>query len=263
MSAPVPGSAPLTVPLAVIDVTTYASVALPHLESAVTRNREVMERLVARLVADVQSGKSLLVFGSGHSGIFPMELYHRAGGASFVLPLFADYLLPTAGPPVVRLLERTPGAATVLLNRALPQPGEMLWLCSQSGINASVVDLALEAKKRGLFTVAFTSRAHSSAVASRHSSGKRLFEVCDETVDLGGAVGDAAIRVADADGGVQAGPLSSLGAILLGNSILVSAMAKLEQAGHRCVYTSVNTPEGEARNKKMEEWAARRDVLLR
>lgn len=243
-----------------INVGTYASSALPHLEASVERNRPVMERIAARIVEDVGQGRSLLVFGSGHSSLFPMELYHRAGGASFVIPIVADYLLPTAGPPVVRLFERTPGAATAILNRAEPRPGEMLWLCSQSGINGTVVDLALEAKKRGMFTVAFTSRAHSAAVPSRHPSGSRLFEVCDETVDLGGVVGDACVEVAP---GVKAGPLSSLGAIVLAHSILVSSMAELEARGVRCVYTSVNTPEGEARNRDIEREAARRDPLLR
>jgi uncharacterized phosphosugar-binding protein len=253
-----------------ITVQSYSQKALPHLQDAISRNLEVMERLRARLVGDVQGGRSLLVFGSGHSALFPMELYHRAGGASFVIPLVADYLLPTAGPPVVRLLERTAGAATPVLNLVEPKPGEMLWLASQSGINASVVDLALEARRRGLFTVAFTSRAHSSAVASRHSSGKRLFEVCDETVDLGGFRGDACVPLAEAGapageggGGLAAGPLSSLTAMLLGHSILVAACAELEAQGVRCVYTSVNTPEGEARNRGIEELAARRDILLR
>lgn len=250
-----------------IGVTSYSAAALPHLQGSVERNLAVMERLAGRLVADVQAGRSLLVFGSGHSAIFSMELYHRAGGASFVIPLVADYLLPTAGPPVVRLLERTPGAASVLLNRIEPRPGEMLWLCSQSGINASVVDLALEAKKRGLVTVAFTSRAHSEAVASRHASGKRLYEVCDETVDLGGYRGDACIAISEpggeGEGAVHAGPLSSLTAMLLGHSILVAACAELERRGVRCVYTSVNTPEGEARNRAIEEAASRRDALLR
>lgn len=246
-----------------INVTSYASVALPHLESLVERNSAVMQRLATRVVADVNKGRSLLVFGSGHSAIFPMELYHRAGGASFVIPLVADYLLPTAGPPVVRLLERTAGAASVLLNRAEPKKGEMLWLASQSGINGSVVDLAIEAGKRGLKTVAFTSVLHSSAVKSRHASGKRLFEVCDETVDLGGAVGDASLELGTQRDSLRVGPLSSLGAILMGHSILVAAMARLESQGVRCVYTSVNTPEGEARNREIEKIASKRDPLLR
>ncbi|MCM2279359.1 MAG: sugar isomerase domain-containing protein [Oligoflexia bacterium] len=241
------------------DVKSYAAAAIPHLSDAIERNSAVMERLASRLVADVKAGRSLLVFGSGHSAIFPLELYHRAGGASFVIPIVADYLMPQAGPPVVRVLERTPGVANMLLARARPMAGEMLWLSSQSGINAAVVDLALEAKKQGLVPVAFTSVAHSSAVKSRHPSGRRLFEVCDEVVDFGGRVGDAVVSVSR---DVVAGPLSTLTSVLLGHSIVVAASGRLEAQGIRCVYTSVNTPEGEARNRSLEERARERDVLL-
>src|SRR3954470_17143048 len=137
-----------------ISVLTYSGFALPHLSELIERNSDAMERLATRLVKDVKAGRDLLVFGSGHSSIFAMELYHRAGGPSFVLPLIADHLLPTAGPPVVRLLERTPGAATMLLDRYQARRGEMIWLCSQSGINSAIIDLAEEASKRGLHPVA-------------------------------------------------------------------------------------------------------------
>ena len=250
----------------VITVRSYAETALPHLERLISSNAAVMEELSNKIVADVEVGKSLLIFGSGHSSLFPMELYHRAGGASFIIPVVADFLMPSAGPSVVRALERTPGVATAILDRAQPVEGEMIWISSQSGINGAVVDLALEAKKRGLFTVAFTSRAHSAAVQSRHPSGKRLFEVCDRVVDLGGVVGDACVSItANVDGtdSVMAGPLSTLGSVFLGHSILVSACAALEQLGIRCTYTSVNTPEGEKRNRQIEAKAALRDYLLR
>jgi uncharacterized phosphosugar-binding protein len=242
------------------DVRAYSTQALPHLARVIENNLETMERLTTQIVNDVKAGKFLFVFGSGHSGMFPMELYHRAGGAFFIVPVVADYLLPSAGPPVVRLLERTPGAANMILNRAQPRAGEMIWLSSQSGINSAIVDLALDAKKRGLKTVAFTSKTHSAAVPPRHPSGKRLFEICDEVVDLGGAVGDAAVKISP---DVNAGPLSTLGSVILGHSILVAACARLEQAGIRCVYTSVNTPDGEKRNQTMEEIAMTRDYLLR
>jgi uncharacterized phosphosugar-binding protein len=246
--------------MAATGVRAYGGAAIPHLERILGANEAVMERLAARLAKDVRAGRSLFVFGSGHSAIFPMELYHRAGGASFVVPVVADYLLPTAGPPVVRAMERTPGVASAALRRAAPRRGETLWLASQSGINGAVVSLALEARKMGLRTVAFTSRAHSRAVESRHPSGKRLFEVCHDVVDLGGVVGDAAVNLGR---GVMAGPLSTLGSVFLGHSILVSACARLEAAGVRSVYTSVNTPAGERRNRAIEARAALRDPLLR
>ncbi len=243
-----------------VTVRSYGGVALPHLRLLVDRNEKAMARVSARLARDVRGGKSLFVFGSGHSGLFAMELYHRAGGASFVIPVVGDFLLPSAGPSVVRALERTSGVATPLLERAGARRGEMLWLMSQSGINGATVDLALEARKRGLHTVAFTSVVHSRAVPSRHASKRKLFEICDEVIDLGGKVGDASVPLGR---GVSAGPLSTIGAVLMGHSILVAACAALEKSGRRCVYTSVNTPAGEARNRAIEQHARKRDFLLR
>lgn len=240
-------------------VKAYAAASIPLLEGLIEKNARTMERLADRIVEDVKKGRSLFVFGSGHSAIFPMELYHRAGGASFVVPVIADYLMPTAGPSVVRVLERTPGSATPILHRAQMKKGEMLWLSSQSGINGAVVDAALEAKKLGLYTVAFTSVEHSRSVASRHPSGKRLFEVCDATIDFGGRKGDALVDLGDE---TRAGPFSTLASVLAGHSILVAACSRLEAQGVRCVYTSVNTPEGEKRNRAMESKASKRDPKL-
>ncbi|OFZ79233.1 MAG: hypothetical protein A2583_01090 [Bdellovibrionales bacterium RIFOXYD1_FULL_53_11] len=243
-----------------IDERTFGRVSIAHLEEVLEKNRLAARKIADRVVRDVKAGRLLFVFGSGHSAILSMELYHRAGGCSFVVPVVADYLLPTAGPPVVRTLERTPGAANSLLDRAGPRRGEMIWIVSQSGINGAVVEFALEASRRGLYTVAFTSLRHSRAVKSRHPSGKKLFQVCDAVLDLGGCVGDAAVQIT---GDSRAGPLSSLGAIFLAHSVLTYAAARLERAGRRCVYTSVNTPEGERRNKSLELKAAKRDPLLR
>ena len=243
-----------------MDFNRYGKQALPHLSSQLEANQVVMARVGKTLVAGVRGGKRLLVFGSGHSSVLAFEVYHRAGGPSFVQPLVADYLLPTAGPPVVRVMERTAGAANFLLSRAQAEPGEMIWMMSQSGINAAGVDMALAAKKAGLTVVGWTSRSHSQAVASRHASGKRLFEVCDEVIDLGGVKGDAALEIAP---DVRAGPLSTLTAVFLAHSLLVEVCGALESSGHRCVYTSVNTPEGELRNVELEKAAAVRDWLLR
>jgi uncharacterized phosphosugar-binding protein len=246
--------------LSKINLKSYSEIALPHLEAVLHKNLKVMNRLTRQLVKDVKAGKALFVFGSGHSAILPLELYHRAGGPSFLIPLVADYLLPTAGPPVVRLLERIPGSAQFLLDRAQPRSGEMLWLVSQSGINAAVVDLAIEAKRRNLRTVAFTSLTHSQAVDARHPSGKKLFEVCDQVVDWGGVTGDAALKISK---GVAVGPLSTLSGIFLAHSILSVVVAELQQLGIFCSYTSVNTSQGEKLNRRLEEVAKVRDPLLR
>ncbi len=238
----------------------YVKTSLQHLENQWGQNQPVAEKITSLLVENVKKGGTLWVAGSGHSGLFALEMYHRAGGASFVVPVVADFLMPNAGPPVVRILERTSGIAQTMLNRAAPRKGEMIWIASQSGINSVSVELALKAKEMGLFVVGFTSRVHSQAVESRHPSKKRLFELCDEVMDFGGYVGDASVEISD---GVKAGPLSNLTAVFMGHSILTEACRQLENSGTRCIYTSVNTPEGERRNVELERIAAERDPLLR
>lgn len=244
-----------------IDYTTYARTALPHLESCLSANADVSDRVMAGLEKSVLAGGRLFVGGSGHSTLFGMELYHRAGGPSFVRPVTPDYLIPTvSGPSAVRVLERSEGTLSVALKQAGARAGEMFWLCSQSGINRAVVDAALVAKQMGLHVVAFTSRKHSLSVESRHASGKRLCEIADDVIDLQGTVGDAAIEIAP---GVSAGPLSSLTSIFLAHSILLPVLSKIERSGRSVTYISVNTPEGERKNVALEKEAAVDDWRLR
>ncbi len=238
----------------------YSQQVLPHLEEMLARNEPVLASLTEQIVKNVFSGQTLFVFGSGHSSLFALEMYHRAGGPNFLIPVVSEALLPSSGPQLVRVFERTPEAANSLLRRAEPRKGEMLWIASQSGINAAVVDVALEAKRLKMQVVAFTSLEHSKKGTSRHASGKKLFEVADQVVDLGGVHGDAAVALSK---DVYAGPLSGITAIFLGHSILVGACAKLEEQGIRCVYTSVNTADGEKRNLDLERKASSRDPLLR
>ncbi|MBI2712090.1 MAG: sugar isomerase domain-containing protein [Bdellovibrio sp.] len=259
----------------------FANVALPHLEKVLRKNRPVLEKLANRLFRDIKKGHSLFGFGSGHSALVSMELFHRAGGPSFFVPMILDGLLPVSGPKVVRILERSSEAANVVLSRFQPKKGEMLWIFSQSGINSLAVELATQASAKGIYTVAFTSVKHSESVLSRHSSGKKLYQICDAVVDLGGRVGDAALDVLVEDlagprdkktkprsvsslrQATAVGSLSTLTGIFLAHSLLCKVMAQLEQKGIPCVYTSVNTPEGEKKNVELERAAALRDPRLR
>lgn len=241
----------------------YPQKVLELLPSVLQKNEPVLKRIASRVVEKVRAGNFLLVAGSGHSAIFAMELYHRAGGPSFVLPVVPEKVLPLFGPALAREAERKADSMLPALMRMKPKAGEMLWICSQSGINASIVELALEAKRLGLEVVAFTSVAHSSSVASRHSSGKKLMDASDEVVDLGGVPGDALIPLAGKATGLgSVGPFSTLSAMLQAHAILSEACLELEAAGTRCVYTSVNTAGGEQRNQELEAAASLRDDRL-
>ncbi len=241
-------------------VTRYWSVVEAHAKATLKQNESKIIQQSELLVSKVKAGGSLFIFGSGHSSIFAFELYHRAGGASFVVPMVADFLMPTTGPHVVRNLERQEGLVPAFLRRFDLSSKDVVWVLSQSGINAASVDCATFAKAQGAHVVAFTSLSHSQQVSSRHSSGKKLYECAHDTVDLGGVRGDAAITLSS---GVSIGPLSSLLAMTLGHTIVGLACETLESEGHSCVYTSVNTPEGESKNRLIEKQAGQRDSLLR
>src|SRR5438309_8480644 len=56
------------------------------------------------------------------------------------------------------------------------QLGDVLIIGSVSGTGWRLVELALQAKARGLTVIALTAPAHSGRLAPQHPSGKRLFE---------------------------------------------------------------------------------------
>ena len=94
-------------------------------------------------MADVAKGRSLFLYWQWSFGDFTQELYHRAGGASFIVPVAADYLLPTAGLPVVRVLSALRCCSD--LGEEQSREGRNDLIASQSGINGAVVECA-EAK---------------------------------------------------------------------------------------------------------------------
>ena len=71
----------------------------------------------------------------------------------------------------------------------------MVLIASNSGRNGAIVELALECRRRGIYSAAFTSRAHSMAVVSRHESGLRLLEVTDDVVDNHCPLGDGTVDI--------------------------------------------------------------------
>lgn len=79
----------------------------------------------------------------------------------------------------------------------------MLVIVSNSGRNALPVEMALEARGRGIATIAVTSLEHSRAVAPRRPGGQRLYEICDVVIDNCGVAGDAAVELEGACGRVR------------------------------------------------------------
>lgn len=157
-----------------------------------TANDEA-ERIVAagRLVADtVAAGGVVHTFGSGHSALVAAEPVGRSGSLA-PLNQIVDRTQDLA--------ERLPGYGHTLAEFYDQQyglrSGETLLVVSNSGVNPLGIELAQEARQRGLKVVAITNLAQSRRQVSRHPSGLRLFELADVTLDNHAPPGEALLEL--------------------------------------------------------------------
>src|SRR5438477_10619352 len=80
-------------------------------------------------------------------------------------------------------LERVEGYDVEIMKGHNFDPRDTMWLFSHPGINNVNIDVALEAKKRGLKVIAYGSAAAAKDKQTRHSSGKTIFDIADIVVD--------------------------------------------------------------------------------
>ena len=144
-------------------------------------------------------------------------------------------------------LERAPGLASMLLDDIdVVSEGGVMFLFSNSGCNTVAVEMAEEAKKRGLSTVCITNLTHSAISKSRHPEGKKLCEVCDVVIDNMGCYGDAAI---DVEGSVTGATSTVIGAMIMQAIVCRAIEISKERGVQPEVFQSANTAGGDAANE--------------
>lgn len=209
---------------------------------------ETVDRVAACCAECIEKGGLLYFFGTGHSHMICEEPFYRAGGLACVYPILETDLMLHEGAGKSSGYERLEGLGNLVISDTNLGKGDVLFIISNSGRNCAVIDAALEAKKRGAVTVAITSMNHTTRVASRHSSGQNLYQVCDYVLDNGGELGDASVELAGL--GQKIAPTSSVVDITLVNLILVNTVEILLKKGIRPpVFMSANTDAGDEANK--------------
>jgi uncharacterized phosphosugar-binding protein len=141
------------------------------------------------------------LFGCGHATLPIEDLYPRIGG--FVgfhpmveLPLtFFTRITGEMGVHQFVFLERVEGYGVEIMKGYAFDPRDTMWIFSHSGINNVNIDVALEAKKRGMTVVVYGSAEAARGRASRHSSGRTLFDAADVVVDSCAPLGDACVPI--------------------------------------------------------------------
>jgi uncharacterized phosphosugar-binding protein len=182
------------------------------------------------------------------------DLLYRGGGPMFYKHF--DYALTVDNP--VRERDRSAvdqnieGLGKYVLQASGALPGDILVVSSVSGRTPKVVDLAWEAKKFGLTVIAFQSMEYAKAVDPIHSSGKKLYEMADLTIDNCAPAADAMLTVDGIEAKFAAASGIASAYILWG--ITTVAIEKLQQLGITPgILKSANFPGGNDYNKQIVE----------
>jgi uncharacterized phosphosugar-binding protein len=206
------------------------------------------------IVRSVLAGGVLQAFGTGHSQAFAMEIAGRAGGLipTRAMALRDVVLLGSRDASVLAgaSLERDPGVVDELFELSPLDPADVFLIASNSGVNGSVVGVALRAKAEGHAVIAVTSLEHTNAVTAKHPSGKRLSEIADVVIDNRAPYGDTTIQVG---GGIGVGAVSSMTAAYIAQLLTIGAAERLAADGTTPpVYISANIPGGDEHNRALE-----------
>jgi len=215
----------------------YHATTLALLDLVRQKNLPTLRALGPIIGRSLAAGGVLHLFGSGHSEMLAREIIGRAGGLMPVTGLFDPGYgfsenVVGYGDRLARRYENTYGLQT----------GECFIIISNSGKNASPIEVALHAKSRGLVTIALTALSMSTTASTIHPGGRNLHAVCDYVLDNGGVPGDAVVEV---DPGRFAGPTSTLTGSLLLNLLALEAIEWLRAESHSLpLVTSQNVPGG-------------------
>ena len=244
-------------------------------ESAVTLimsdfTNEVSRRLerLASLAADggrdsaiglmtraIESGAVLQAFGTGHSEAFAMEIAGRAGGLIPTNKIALRDVVLRGSVPVDALvgssLERNPDIVAELWQISPIQPGDVFLIASNSGVNGSVVGMALMAKENDHDVIAVTSLEHTARVRPKHPSGRRLSEIADVVIDNLAPYGDATLAL---PGGVAVGSVSSITSAFIAQLLTIGVAERMNGDGKVApLYLSANIPGGDEHNRALEK----------
>lgn len=213
--------------------------------------QENIRTLAGKVFEVTSNGGRFFIFGCSHASILAQEAFYRTGGLVIANPIMAKGLtLETVPVTDTTVLERKAEYAHEILDSTPIKSGDVLIIHSVSGRNGVPVEMALEAKKRGIFTAAITNVTSSSSCTSRHPSGKRLFELCDMVIDNCGCIGDAAIDIEGFKGKTAATSTVTGAAII--NSLCAEVVGLYVEHGlEPPVFMSANVDGGDEYNEKM------------
>lgn len=224
------------------------------MRSVLTQERDPLDRAASRLADQIAADRLVHIFGpGGHSNLATQEIFFRAGGLMHISAILDEGTLLSNGALRSMAIERTPGYGRIVIADQRLGADDVLILVNAYGINAALIDAALEAKSRGVFLIGVSSRAHAHDTAAehpaRHPTKQNLHDLVDIAIDCKVPVGDALVWVPGM--GERIGAVSTFANAFTLNNLVIRTVAKLVERGiEPPVWRSGNAPGGDEANSR-------------
>jgi uncharacterized phosphosugar-binding protein len=212
-------------------------------------------RKAAQMMAEsVANGGLVHLFGSGHSVLPVQDVFPRYGSFPVFHPLMDARLMwqnviGSGGAKGLLWLERQEGYARVLFENEPIREGDIMVVFSHGGMNAAGIDVAIEARSRGLRVVAITSMDNQRASKATHSTGKKLSDLGDLVIDNCVPAQDALVDIEGWKAPVAAG--STVAFVTIAMALVAEVAAELAKRGIApLTFVSPNVPDIPADNNK-------------
>jgi uncharacterized phosphosugar-binding protein len=231
--------------------------------------RDVMDKIESTQMDNIKLAASIMAesiaverwvhtFGCGHATLPVEEMYPRIGG--FVgfhpmveLPLtFFTNIVGGMGVHQFVFLERVEGYGKEIMKSYNFDPRDTMWLFSHSGINNVNIDIALEAKRIGMKVIVLGSAEAFKDTKTRHSSGKKIFELADVVVDICVPAVDASVDLNNHQDKIA--PVSTI-AFVSAVWMIVSTIAEIlvDRGVKLYIHPSHNVPGDTTARERLDE----------
>src|SRR5690348_7023891 len=216
-----------------------------------------IRKAAEQMANSIEAGRWVHTFGCGHATIPIEEMYPRIGGFVGFHPMveqsmtFFTRIVGEAGVHQFLFLERAEGYGTAIMKGYEFDPRDTMWIFSHSGINNVNIDVAIEAKKRGMKVIAYGSAAAAKGKTTRHSCGKTIFDIADLVVDSCAPAEDASVPLKNHQDKV--GPVSTM-AFVTAVWMTVTTVAEIlaDRGVKLFIHPSHNAPGNENAKERLD-----------
>ena len=234
--------------------TDYLGTVQVLLERILAEEGEALDRAARMVAAQVAADRLVSIYGpGGHSNLASQEVFFRAGGLMHVSAILDEGTLLSNGALRSMAVERTPGYGRVVIADRELGDDDLLILVNAYGINAALIDAALEARRRGVRLIGISSRAHAEQTApdhpARHPTRQNLHDLVDVAIDSKVPIGDAVVSIPGVSEPVAA--VSTFANAFVLNCLTLRTVAVLAEEGVEVpVWRSGNAPGGDEANAR-------------